>query len=142
MKILRIHSLEKGWQDKDRMMLHAAFQLLVDYVEQENPQEITDWNADPAHARVWTEVEYLYRWWTKIRPARRSPLDNKNLKRPELEWKDVPGTDCRELMSWDKKEFSAYDAALKIHARLEKKWDEEDQKNLHRLVDVRPFLWT
>ena len=142
MKILRIHSLEKGWCDKDQMMLHAAFQLLVDYVEQEQPEKNVDWTSDPQGARGWKEIEALYYWWTKTRPARRSPLDNKDLKRPEFEWRDVPGTNCRELMEWDKKEFSCYEAALKLHSRLEKKWNEEDQINFHRLVDVRLFLWT
>jgi len=25
---------------------------------------------------------------------------------------------------------------------LEKKWDEEDQRNLHRMIEIRQFLWT
>ena len=51
MKILKIHSLEKGWCDKDHVMLHSVFQLLVDFVEQEKPDQIVDWNSDPVHKR-------------------------------------------------------------------------------------------
>ena len=44
-------------------------------------------------------------------------------------------------MNYDKKKFAAYDAAMKKHRRLEKKWDEEDQRNLHRVIEIRQFLW-
>ena len=60
MKVLKIHTLEKGWCDKDYLLLHTAFQILVDFVENEKPDQ----------------------------------------------------------------------------------WAEEDQGNLHRLIEVRPFLWT
>lgn len=39
MKILKIHTLDKGWCDKDYIMLHAAFQILVDFVEKEKPDQ-------------------------------------------------------------------------------------------------------
>jgi len=43
MELLKIQTLEKGWCDKDEVLLHAAFQLLVDFVEQEHPDKIVDW---------------------------------------------------------------------------------------------------
>ncbi len=33
MKRLKITTLDKGWHDKDEVLLHAAFQLLADFVE-------------------------------------------------------------------------------------------------------------
>jgi hypothetical protein len=39
MKYLKIHTLEKGWRDRDSIMLHAAFQILVDFVE----LEMSEW---------------------------------------------------------------------------------------------------
>ena len=36
-KIVRIKSLEKQYYDKDTLLLHVNFQLLVDFVEQEVP---------------------------------------------------------------------------------------------------------
>ena len=98
MKILKIHTLEKGWCDKDRVLLHAAFQLLVDFVEKERPAEIVDWNADKKHADAWKEIQALYRWWTQKRPARKDPLDEKGLKCPPIRWKKVPGTDLHQLL--------------------------------------------
>ena len=42
MKTLKIHSLETGWRDRDYVMLHACFQILVDFVEKE-------WKEDKDH---------------------------------------------------------------------------------------------
>ena len=142
MKVLKIHTLEKGWCDKDYIMLHAVFQLLVDFVEHEKPDQVVDWNSDLEHKHIWKEICSLYRWWTQTRPARRSPLDEKGLKKPPMKWKKIQGGENRQLVGHDKNKFPAYDKALKKHWRLEKKWDEENQRNLHRLIEIRQFLWT
>ena len=123
-------------------MLHAAFQVLVDFVEQEKPDKVVDWNSDPSHKQAWKEIRSLYRWWTQTRPARKSPLDVKGLKKPPMRWKKIDGTENQHLVDYDKKKYAAYDTALKKHWRLEKKWDEEDQRNLHRMIEIRQFLWT
>jgi len=142
MKILKIRTLEKGWCDKDHLMLHAAFQLLVDFVEQEKPEAFIDWNHSPEHRQVWKEICALYKWWTETRPARKSPLDEKSIKKPPIRWKKVPGSEKLQLVPYDKRKYAGYDRALKRLSRLEARWEEEDQRNLHRLVNIRQFLWT
>lgn len=142
MKVLKIHTLEKGWCDKDYIMLHAVFQLLVNFVEQEKPDQVVDWNSDLKHKHVWKEIRSLYRWWTQTRPSRRSPLDEKGLKKPPMKWKKIPGSENYQLVDYDRNKYAAYVTALKKDWRLEKKWDEEDQRNLHRLIEIRQFLWT
>ena len=72
MRYLKIHTLKKGWCDKDEILLHAAFQLLVDFVEQEKPGQIIDWETDELHKKAWKEIMSLYRWWKKERAARKS----------------------------------------------------------------------
>ena len=141
MKVLKINTLEKGWCDKDYVMLHAVFQLLVDFVEQEKPDQIVDWNFDLEHKHVWKEIRSLYNWWTQTRPSRKSPLDEKGLKRPPMKLKKIQGTENCHLVDYDKSKYTAYNNALKKHWRLEKKWYEEDQRNLHRLIEIRQFLW-
>jgi hypothetical protein len=42
----------------------------------------------------------------------------------------------------NKKKYARYYQALKEDCKLEMKWLEEDQRNLHRLIDIRLFLWT
>ena len=51
MRYLKIHTLKKGWCGKDEILLHATFQLLVDFVEQEKPGQIIDWEADELHKK-------------------------------------------------------------------------------------------
>ena len=142
MKILKIHTLQRGWCDKDHIMLHAAFQLLVDFVEKEEPGETIDWNADPDHRQAWKEIRALYKWWTEARATRRDPLDAEGLKHPPLRWKTVAGSSFRQLVDYDKSKYPEYEKAMKQHQVLERKWEAEDQKNLHRLVDIRGYLWT
>lgn len=142
MKYLKIKTLEKGWHDKDNVLLHAAFQLLTDFVELEKPDEIVDWSHDVTHRKAWKEIKSLYKWWNETRPARKSPLDKKGLKIPPMKFKKIPGSDNREWIRPDKKKYAEYYRALKKDQQLEKKCEEEDQRNLHRLIDIRGFLWT
>ena len=65
MKILKISSLEKGWANRDDLLLHASFQILIDFVERERPFEIVDWKQDQKHSEAAKEIRYLYRWWAK-----------------------------------------------------------------------------
>jgi hypothetical protein len=74
MKILKIHTLEKDWCDKDYAMIHAVFQLLADFVEEEKPDQIVDWNSDPEHKRA----------WSKIRPS--TSLDRRRNKQAAEQW--------------------------------------------------------
>jgi hypothetical protein len=142
MKYLAIHTLEKGWHDSDEVLLHAAFQILVDFVEKERPDKIIDWSHDEIHRRVWKEIRELYRWWKEKRPARKSPLDDEKLGVPSLRFKKIPGSEMRELVRPDKKKYAAYYRAMRRHTQLEEKWHEEDQRNLHRLIEIRAYLWT
>jgi len=142
MKVLRIHTLKKGWADRDHVMLHAVFQLLVDYVEGEKPGEILNWNRDVERKRAWREIRSLHRWWKETRPGRKSPLFEKGLKTPPRCQRKAPGKKLMKLFHYDKIEYADYHSALRRHWKLVRKWDAEDQRNLHRLVDIRQFLWT
>ena len=143
MKYLKIETLEKGWQDKDEILLHAAFQLLVDFVEKEQPDKIVDWNSNEAHKHAWKEIRELYKWWKEKRPSRKSLLvDDKKLKMPPMKFKKIPGSEFSQMVEPDKKKYAKYYQALKKHRRLEKKWGKENQGNLHRLIEIRGFLWT
>ena len=64
MRILKINSLpsvkESYWLDKDLIMIHSCFQLLVDFVEQECGLEHCSYIA---HKESVDELKYLYDWW-------------------------------------------------------------------------------
>ena len=142
MRYLKINTLGKAWCDKNEVLLHAAFQLLTDFIDQEKPDKIVDWNANELHRKAWKEIILLYNWWKKERPARKSPLRDKRIKHPPLKFEKVPGSDLRKVILPDKKKYQNYYRALEEHLRLEQKWEQEDQRNLHRLIDIRKFLWT
>ena len=97
---------------------------------------------DTTLKQAWKEIRSLYRWWMTTRPSRRDPLDDKKLVRPPLRFEKIAGTTFSRSVPPDKKKYAAYYRVLKQHARLEQKWHEEDQRNLHRLIGIREFLWT
>jgi hypothetical protein len=63
MRILKIKSLEpkkSGWVDRDVIMTHACFQLLVDWVELEGGLTHSDYET---HKETIDTLSYLYEWW-------------------------------------------------------------------------------
>jgi hypothetical protein len=67
---------------------------------------------------------------------------SEKIAEPPFRFQKVPGTKFYRLATPDKKKYAAYCRALKQHTLLEKKWHNEDQRNLHRLINIREFLWT
>jgi len=62
--LLKIETLDKNWRDADSLMLHACFQILVDFVEKEEAFEChVDWDNDQKHILAKKEILELYKWW-------------------------------------------------------------------------------
>lgn len=137
--IIKHKEVDSGlWMDKDHLLLHVSFQLLVDYVEEEKPNEICDWTWDEAHRNAWTEISELYNWWTIVRPMRVDPLDSVEFpfKKNLDNWLDNLNNppDTKEHRDW-------HEACMKSGEK-EKEWDDEDTEMLCKLMRVRGFLWT
>ena len=82
--ILKIDSLTKDWWDKDRVMLHACFQLLKDCVEGEDLfTGTTDWTYDEDRKAIKDELESLYLWWNN-----RSKMESFTISEEEYEKQD------------------------------------------------------
>ena len=63
MRILKITSLpptKDSWVDRDMIMLHSCFQLLVDFVEKEDGLNQSDYEF---YKETVDELKYLYDWW-------------------------------------------------------------------------------
>ncbi len=125
---LKINSLTNGWCDKDHVLLHACFQLLSDFVEQEIPKYpfinwniptdkmnfvIRDINFDAGNTdevnsadtrNVKTEFEELYAWWQ--------------------EWKKKETTEKSSTFKEDREEYL------------------KENEMLKRLIDLRMYMWT
>lgn len=58
-----------GWIDSDYKILLSNFKILCDFMEKEKPGENVNWYSDDALIIAWEELEDLYCWWIKERPA-------------------------------------------------------------------------
>ena len=126
---LPISTLSPGWYDDDEVMLHACFQLLTNFVDSEG-SKLIDWTEDAEHRKAWKEMQALHKWWTVTRPNRKDPYFEKFKTLHQ-----VPGG-----VVTPQQEKRLSQLAIQSGER-EIKWLEEDQKNLHRLIDTRPYLW-
>ena len=127
--ILKIESLPGGWRDKDHVLLHACFQLLSDFVEQEIPkfphinwnvpanstnaamikgiqfdQNVAEENASAGTRDIKKEFEELYAWWQ--------------------EWKKRDETERKSTFEEEHADYL------------------EENKMLKRLIDLRMYMWT
>ncbi|MEN7549175.1 hypothetical protein AAG747_14725 [Rapidithrix thailandica] len=75
--LLTIESLPAKWMDKDEVMLHACFQLLVDCIEKEEIHKYTDWSHTELHRNVKEEMDVLYKWWKERSKMEHIEVDEK-----------------------------------------------------------------
>jgi hypothetical protein len=141
MKYLKIQSLEAGkYLDRDEVLLHVAFQVLVDFIEKEDPDKIIDWNAQEHDKHAWSEMQSLYKWWKEERPARVDPILDDKIEAPPFKFETRE--DGCSVWNPEKEKYAEFWKACEESSRLEQIWIEEDQKNLHRLIDIRRYMWT
>ena len=139
---IKIDTLNAQYHDAMEELLHVNFQILVDFIEDEAEYiKRIDWSATEEHAHAYNEMQALYNWWTKVRPSRVDPVESPDLVNPPMEFKELPNG-LLEWLPYDVEKYPEYDLALKESMRLDQAWWEEDQRNLHRLIDIRSFLWT
>lgn len=129
--IIKVPMKVTPWMDKDHLMLLVNMKLLVDYVEEERPFELINWDHDVVNANARKEIEEIYKWW-KNYENRQKEIDN-----VLHEWylSTQLQSDNQEAV---KKEKELFDK----QSLMETKLDEEEQDMLIRLIKIRRFLWT
>lgn len=137
-----------GWMDIEHQLLYANFDLLTSFVEKEFYPGPVDWTHDEEHRRVATEIEVLYKWWKKDRPARVDPIDTATAPR-HAPWKEAKEKDPMGQPLFEQGDCidppeveAAWEKACEESNRLEELWWAEDQAMLHRLIEIRQYLWT
>lgn len=126
--ILKITSLTEGWRDKDSVLLHACFQLLSDFVEQEIPKfPHINWNvsADVSNS-VFKGIEF-----NPANDEKNDPTNTRDIKK-----------EFEELYAWwqewkkreDKEKVSSFEEE---HADYLK-----ENEMLRKLIDLRMYMWT
>lgn len=123
-----------GWRDIPEKMLYANFNLLKDFLEKENPYDPSDDNTleeiykDPGlitSYKYMQEAKFLHHWWTVIRKEKYN--EEQSLLSKAVEVKN------------NKKQ---YDELMEKWREANKKFDEEEQEMLIRLIKIREFMWT
>jgi hypothetical protein len=139
---LKINTLDGKWHDRDEILIHACFQCLVDFIEKEKPDTHINWDSDKEHKHAWKELTSLYKWWKEIRPTRKDPIYDENIKSPEWEFEAIPNSTYSRLKPYNKKKYKAWDKACEESRRLDVEWNKEDTNNLIRLIKIRRYMWT
>ena len=124
--------LSTGYHDPDKIMLHGMMAILCDFIERENGGEediknqidsLEDLIAEDEkffesgskQADTLIEIYAIYHWWKYERPKVEKEID-------EI---------CTDYMK-----------NAKNIRKLEEELFKKDQEMLHRLIEVRPSLWT
>ena len=84
MRLIRIKSLEpikNKWLDKDEIMLHACFQLLENYIEEEKGDTHCDYEA---HKEFVDELRCLYKWWLNRKEIKDCDWDKQEIEDDEM----------------------------------------------------------
>ena len=139
MKTLKIKTLEKGWCDKDNVMLHAVMQLVVDFIEKERPDEHIDWTWDSGHEKAWATITDVYDWWTERRKKRHNPADDLELRD---DWITFGEPDENGNVPATLNNTPEETEIILAGARLESEWYHEDTEMMQRIVSVREYMWT
>lgn len=139
------------YYDKDHKMLYGMMNLLVDYVEIEEPykydsDEIDKDETNPYmiemynnHNATKREILSIYNWWKNYdnRLKEINDLTNQWSDEVSIEKKQVPDITYYSY-SLNDKDKSLLDKIMKLEEQL----DKEEEEMLIRLVKVRGTLWT
>ena len=115
-------------------MIHAAFNLLSEFVEYMEKEQVVDWDSDPGHADAWKEMKELYDWWKNDRPYREERVQE-HRPEPHIGFDDFMDDEV------DTPEKTKYREYLDFYNKEEARWHEEDEKNFIRLVQIRSYMW-
>lgn len=152
-------ALKPGYYDVDYRMLHAVMALVCVYVEDEQggEAELERWakellsNPDPnapeltealeAQGKKDLNVLDIYRWWKVEYPQDckdRDDLVHRLFSKPISFKKEENGLFTYEPRKFTEAEEKEYDYLSK----LEEKIANDEQKYLHKAIDIRGGLWT
>lgn len=149
--ILKTHYLKTGlnpgvYHELDTRILHGLFNELVDFVEKDLAH-LSKWNKEKKYKfkkGKSKEAAYDYFDWASTQKNEddvesQQAIDSKIIK--ELyEWWTTIRTNRKDVYEIFTKEKYGDDYYLKIY-EMEKKYDEEDEMMMIKLIKIRKSLW-
>ena len=145
--------LPHTWMDRGEVLPHMMFEILSKFVEEECSPGIVGWYGEVGHKItidgqekfVRDEMQDLYDWWHK-------EWNKEYEKKEEKMWEEIGKySPPLEKMFKDNRYDPQYDSSeqKENYKRLIKELNEYEtqiqvtlQDNMHRLVNLQPYLWT
>jgi len=139
--VVKIKSLPYTWTDRDHIMVHAMFTILDDFIKKEKPDLIIDWDSDPEHRKARDKMDELNDWFHNIY-LKYDPWEGIELDYTK-NWDEMFIKDPNRPGIYEMKPFSDSDQAKMniIHAR-DRAMEEELEKKLREILDIRKYMWT
>jgi hypothetical protein len=137
--IIKIKTLPKTWSDRDKILCHAMFQVLSDFVKKERIDEIIDWQSDEDHKKARAKMDELINWFHNtylIFDAWSGVKLDYDYKNSLVKTEDNP-------VMYTLKPMSAKDRKkIKNIIKKENEMEEELNKKLIEILSIRKYLWT
>jgi len=145
--------LDHTWHDRCAILPETMFEILSQFIEREcEPEERIEWYGEYSHKigdkYVRDEMQELYDWWhqvyNKLYPGLCDRLWERAFKHsPIRDWVDI-GNDYTEYKpEWaTEKDEQIYKLYLDEIKELEGRMNQELKDNLHRIIEIMPYLWT
>lgn len=130
-------------------MVYVNFQMLQNFVEKGNIKCV-DWGFTKQHAKAHKTMIELYEWWLKYKDFRDKQKTGWYLKNigvndfPKLSDFFVKKSDGNYIMKSKKPrraKYRKYYQCCDLVDAMEKEYNKQLNKNLHKLIDIREFLW-
>ncbi len=149
--------LPHTWVDRRDQLHHMMFEILSQFIERECSPGHVDWEGsghmvevNGEQVNVRKEMQDLYDWWHKVYMKEIPAIEDKLWKEAEPHFPDtefVPIESSPGLCSMESKFKSSdseqiYRQKLDEINKLERDTEEELQRRLHRLINIREYLWT
>jgi hypothetical protein len=131
---------DSEWCDKDRVLLHACFQLLVDFIEQEKPEEFVDYKSTLLLAKEWAELQELYNYWKYDHPKLVKAVD-RALSRWHGENKIAAKQEGSDSSLSFEEASKRGKIAFEKYMSLDDQLQAQEDEMLRRLINVRDQLW-
>ena len=146
--VIKLSSLQPGYYDIDTRILHANFELLKQFVENEEPFDRIDWDHNAELQHVASEIKDLYNWWVNVFPKREELDPLTNVKCPKQKSTPASFDANGKILTWTfeqdgtPEEIEAWNKACKESNLFDEKCEKEEEDNLIRLIKIRKYLWT
>lgn len=127
-------SLKPGYYDPDTLILYACMDNLKRFFEYKVP--LIEWQSDEGHKKAYDTMKEIYDWWINEFPY----VEDNFTSFPELpeEWGFMAVLSDKYK---DEPLIAEWRAAAAKQRTEEKEAKEKEQEMLHKLIDIRHYLW-